>query len=173
MKVRLSIIAGIAALASGAAHAQSSQPPPQFVAREAPNRLDWAAIFPVTPAFADWTAVGQVLNQNGTVTGELWLHRDSLRPNRAGSIPIIEADLLVNFNGQDGVAPGYVRFLQIISCGNPTISIVKALGRVTVSGGVIRPASDLTRDPKANYDFGFARAICFDRGFQSRFLARN
>ena len=171
MRFQLAIIACILAVQAGAAQAQSPPIPKEVTPPVV--RHDWAQIFPITPAFADWVRAGQVLDKAGVVTGDAWLHRDSLRIKRTGSYPLIEADILVNFNGQGGTLPGYIRFLQVISCGEPTFSVVKAVGRVTVSGDVIRPASLLTSQPWSNTDFGFARLICFDQAFQARFLARN
>jgi len=44
---------------------------------------------------------------------------------------------------------------------------------VTVSDGVIRPASELTEVRGIWYDLGIVDLLCSDPNFKERFLARN
>ena len=170
MRTMLSILA---LLMAAPAFAVAEQPQ-VFTAPEAPLRhYEWAQIFPVTPAFSDWVQAGDLTDKrDGAEVGQAWLHRDSLRIKTSASGPIIEADILVYYNGHGGLTPGYSRLLAIIGCGQPTITLIKAAGAVTISDGAIRIASELTEVHGIWYDLGITTPICTDPDFKERFLAR-
>jgi hypothetical protein len=147
--------------------------PPIFVPPRVEDPVyDWVQEFPVTPAFADWTRVGELTSDGVVPVGEMWLHRDSFRWHESRGRPFLWADVLMRLD-----AGGYSRRQFMLSCDATRIFTTHAAGFVTIdANGAIRPASALTGINGYNvsptaldawYDL-----FCFDREFQARFIAR-
>jgi hypothetical protein len=146
-------------------------PPILVPPRAADPVFYWAQEFPVTPAFVDWSRIGN-LTFDGTPVGEMWLHRDSFRWHESRGRPFLWADVLIRLNDA-----GYSRRQFMLSCDATRVIMTHAAGMVTIdANGVIRPASTLTGingyDVSATAPDAWYDLFCFDREFQARFMAR-
>ena len=151
------------------------QPQPTVVAADnaTPREFDWAQEFPITPAFADWSTVVKLTDDQGREVAEMWLHRDSLSWRSSRAEPLLWVDVLVRVT----VSGKYSRGKLVLACDATRIYATHALGEVRIgAGGAIIPVSKLIgvdgykvmiTGPSTWYDL-----LCFDRAFQAAHMAR-
>jgi hypothetical protein len=161
--------------------AQAQGPAAVGAAAEAkPRAHDWMQEFPITPAFADWELVGDLV-EAGQPAGRMWIHRDSLRwrkvvPNSTSG-PFLWADVLLQLRSSQA----YSRRQLLLSCDSARIYITRVYGDVSVGAdGAIRPISSLVDG--FGYKFGYEKVapsadawfdlFCFNRDFQARHTLR-
>lgn len=134
-------------------------------AAEAPRRqYDWAQIFPVTPPLSEWERFDASI-------GSMFLRKGGIRKIAAKS-PTYEVDLLLYVSVGERV--DYYRNLMIVGCGSPTIYMIKAEARVTVSpDGEIIPASPVEEQhglQRLEGRQGPLGQICFNPNFRAEFM---
>src|SRR4051794_7851419 len=118
-----------------------------------PRAHDWMQEFPITPAFADWELVGDLV-ETGKPSARMWIHRDSLRWRKvvptSTSGPFLWADVLLKFSASQV----YSRRQLLLSCDSARIYITRVYGDVSLGAdGAIKPISSLVDG--FGYKFGY------------------